>query len=77
MTSIFFPTLSLSFSLSVAIRRYELAIMPAAEPLVALLVPGCDVPLVVPGVDPAVLPVVPALDPVEDPLPLVVPDVEP
>ncbi|HEX2309182.1 MAG TPA: hypothetical protein VHH91_00570 [Vicinamibacterales bacterium] len=70
--------MSLSFSVSVEISRYELAVMPAAaEPLVVLLWPGCDVPLVVPEVEPAVLPVVPAVEPVEDPLPLVVPDVEP
>ena len=70
--------MSLSLSLSVAIMRYELAVMPACDvPLVVPLAPGCDVPLVVPEVEPAVLPVVPAVEPVEDPLPLVVPAVEP
>jgi hypothetical protein len=56
----------------------------AAEPLIVLLWPGCDVPLVLPvpveGV-PApvdgVVPDAPALVPVVEPLPLVVPEVEP
>jgi len=64
--------------------------MPAcAEPLIVPLWPDCDVPLVFPvpveGVVPDVLdpvpldgvPVVPAAVPVVEPLPLVVPDVEP
>jgi hypothetical protein len=51
-----------------------------AEPLIVPLWPDCDVPLVLPvPVDdvPAVLPDVPAPVPVVEPLPLVVPDVEP
>jgi hypothetical protein len=90
MTSTRLPTLSLSLLLSLAIRRYELPDMPD-EPLIVPLWPACDVPLVVPEVDPVPLPVdpalvpvdpvplpvVPAVEPVEDPLPLVVPDVEP
>ena len=46
---------------------------PDAEPLIVPLWPGCDVPLVLP----AALPDVPAPVPVVDPLPLVVPEVEP
>jgi hypothetical protein len=61
----------------------------AAEPLIVPLWPGCDVPLVLPvpvedvplpdvpaPVDGVVLDV-PALVPVVEPLPLVVPEVEP
>ena len=46
---------------------------PDAEPLVVLLWPGCDVPVLLP----AALPDVPAPVPVVDPLPLVVPEAEP
>jgi hypothetical protein len=44
-----------------------------AEPLIVPLWPDCDVPLLLP----AALPDVPAPVPVVDPLPLVVPEVEP
>jgi hypothetical protein len=51
-------------------------VVPAPDipvPLIVPLWPACDVPLVVP----AALPDVPAPVPVVDPLPLVVPEVEP
>ena len=77
-----------SVALLPAISRY---VVPApdmpecAEPLVVPLWPDCDVPLVFPAEDvplvPApvdgVVPDVPALVPVVEPLPLVVPEVEP
>ena len=51
--------------------------MPAApegaEPLIVLLCPACDVPLVVPVPVDGVVPAVPAPVPAVDPLPLVVP----
>ena len=54
----------------------------AAEPLIVPLWPGCDVPLVLPvPVEDVPLPDVPApvdgVVPVVEPLPLVVPEVEP